>query len=76
MPPFSETTELYRNANGACAALTYSATAKGHRLSLHGLPDGSLSIRFLDVEAARLTWNVMRLRLRVAGYTPFASKVA
>ncbi len=67
MKPVSEATELYHDGAGKCAAITYCATAKGHTVTLHGLRE-SFRVRFLDIEAARLTWNVLRLKLRVNGY--------
>jgi hypothetical protein len=67
MPAKLEATELYRNAEGRFAAITYCAGPKGHTVALHGLKT-PYRVRFLDIESARLTWGVLRLKLRLEGY--------
>ncbi len=67
MKPVTEATELYHDANGKCAAITYCAGPRGHTVSLHGLKE-QFRVRFIDIETARLIWGVLRLKMKLAGY--------
>ena len=67
MKPVSEATELYHNAEGKFAAITYCAGPKGHTVALHGLKE-KYRTRFLNIETARMAWGVLRLKLRLEGF--------
>jgi hypothetical protein len=67
MKPTTEATELFRNADGKFAAITYAAGPRGHTVSIHGLPE-PYRTRTLNVEVARVAFGIARLTLRTKGF--------